>query len=244
MRIRRKPRPEVRRKGPFFAFDVPHCRQSLPITCGPSCLLMAMKALDGRTKTDRSEELDLWRETTTIVWPTGRGHGGCPPQSLALAASRRGFAAEVHMDWAGGGSHPFNGLHRRNRERVEVVRLLWDRDMARAHAHGVQCFRDWPGVHGIEARFAAGWLPVLLVNCKYLHGEIDSHYVVVTGFDEQAFYINDPWIPVGNLKTAADMTNRRVPREAFGRIARFGGNRWRAVVFLRRSARAARTART
>jgi hypothetical protein len=225
---------QSRRKQPAFAFSVPHYRQSLPITCGPSCLLMAMKTLDRRTKVNRTEELDLFREMTMILWPSDNEIGGCAPPSLALAAARRGFHTELALEWQGGGADPYKDMARpKAKQKVEVVRLLWQRDLKLALKEGVRCSRRFPGIDGIEARFDAGWLPILFVNCTYLHHENDGHYVVVTGFDDQSFYINDPWIPLTKHKTAADMTNRRIPRRAFNGIAWYGPKKLRAVVFMK-----------
>ena len=223
------------RRQPTFAFAVPHYRQSLPVTCGPSCLLMAMKTLDRRTKVDRTEELNLFREMTTIMWPTDDDIGGCAPPSLALAAARRGFASELWMDWQGGGADPFKDMSQpKARARLEVVRLLWRRDLALALKERVRSFKKFPGIKGIEARFNEGWLPILFVNCTYLHHETDSHYVVITGFDDESFYINDPYVPPKKRKTVTDMTNRRIPRREFNGIAWDGPKKLRAVVLLRR----------
>lgn len=219
---------------PSFAFSVPHYRQSLPITCGPACLLMAMKTLDRRMKVNRTEELNLFREMTMILWPSDDEIGGCAPPSLALAAARRGFETELAMDWQGRGADPYKDMARQKaQQKVEVVRLLWRRDLTLAVRKGVRCSKKFPGIGGIEARFDAGWLPILFVNCTYLHHENDGHYVVVTGFDAESFYINDPWVPPKKRKTAADMTNRRIPRRAFNGMAWYGPKKLRAVVFLR-----------
>jgi hypothetical protein len=58
--------------------------------------------------------------------------------------------------------------------------------------------------------------------------------VVVTGFDTESFYINDPYVPPKKRKTVADMTNRRIPRREFNGIAWDGPKKLRAVVLLRR----------
>jgi hypothetical protein len=51
--------------------------------------MMAMKALDPAMELNRTLELRLWREATTIFMTSG--HGGCGPYGLALSAYRRGF---------------------------------------------------------------------------------------------------------------------------------------------------------
>ena len=67
--------------------------QTLPFTCGPAALMMAMNALDHDVELDRNLEIALWREATTIFMTSG--HGGCGPLGLALAAHKRGFDTEV-----------------------------------------------------------------------------------------------------------------------------------------------------
>ncbi len=75
---------------------VPYYSQTTPFTCGPACLLMAMRAIDPQAPVDQREELRLWREATTIFMTSG--HGGCGPHGLALAAQRRGFNAELFLN--------------------------------------------------------------------------------------------------------------------------------------------------
>lgn len=70
--------------GPMALAKVPYYRQTLDFTCGPAALMMAMKALCPGLSLDRSLELRLWREATTIFMTSG--HGGCGPYGLALAA--------------------------------------------------------------------------------------------------------------------------------------------------------------
>ncbi|WP_122858183.1 peptidase C39 family protein, partial [Pseudomonas viridiflava] len=79
--------------------SVPYYQQTLDFTCGPACLLMAMKALQPERSMMRAEELQIWREATTVFMTSG--HGGCSPQGLALAAWRRGFAVKLLVSIAG-----------------------------------------------------------------------------------------------------------------------------------------------
>ena len=76
------------RNAPLLA-AVPHYRQTLDFTCGPSSLMMAMKALDPAVEMSRALEMKLWKEATTIFM--GRGHGGKGALGLPLSSHRRGF---------------------------------------------------------------------------------------------------------------------------------------------------------
>lgn len=58
--------------------SVPYYQQTTDFTCGPACLLMAMGALQPGRALERREELQLWREATTVFMTSG--HGGCNPR--------------------------------------------------------------------------------------------------------------------------------------------------------------------
>ena len=57
--------------------SVPFYKQTTEFTCGPSSLMMAMKSVDPKKKLTRTEEIQIWREATTIFMTSG--HGGCGP---------------------------------------------------------------------------------------------------------------------------------------------------------------------
>src|ERR1700742_4780515 len=78
---------------------LPYSNQSLDFTCGPSSLMMAMRALDPAQPIDRAHELQLWREANTVFM--GKGHPGSSPYGLALAAWRRGFRPELWLSRRG-----------------------------------------------------------------------------------------------------------------------------------------------
>ena len=81
------------------ALSVPYYQQTTDFTCGAACLLMAMGALTPGREALRREELQIWREATTVFMTSG--HGGCSPQGLALAAWRRGFRVRLQLSMAG-----------------------------------------------------------------------------------------------------------------------------------------------
>ena len=80
----------------------PYHRQSTDFTCGPSALIMAMKSQNKSISASKAQELNIWREATTIFMASG--HGGTSPLGLAIAASHRGFWTEL---WVSGEKIPF-----------------------------------------------------------------------------------------------------------------------------------------
>lgn len=209
---------------------VPHYRQTTDFTCGPSSVLMAMRSFDARAPFDRASELELWREATTIFMGPSGGHGGCGAVGLALSLARRGFKAAVHVNH----KDVLLGSRARSAERREVMRVLQDRDLAEARRRRIPIHYDDLSLAELEAEFRAGALPIVLCTTRYIHGDSAAHWIVVTGFDADHVYVNDPWVAVDRGKRAKDMTDYPVPRPAFRRMTAYGSRRERAVVLVRR----------
>lgn len=80
------------------ALSVPYYQQTTDFTCGAASLLMAMGALEPARVAQRREELQIWREATTVFMTAG--HGGCsprvwrwPPGAGAFACACRSMSA-------------------------------------------------------------------------------------------------------------------------------------------------------
>lgn len=209
---------------------IPHYRQTTDFTCGPSSVLMSMRALDPRAPFDRASELQLWREATSVFSGPSGGHGGCGPVALALALGRRGFTAEVHVNHR----DVFLGERTRSAERKEVMRVLQEQDLAEAKRRGIPVHYGTLSQKALEARFREGLIPIVLVSTHFIHGDHVAHWVVVTGFDDENVYVNDPWVALDKGKTPKDMTDFPVPRQAFDGMTCYGQQRERACVLVGR----------
>jgi predicted double-glycine peptidase len=226
----RKTSNKVNGKAVRAARRVPHYAQTTDFTCGPSSLIMSMAALDSRIKRSRALELQLWREANTIFMGPSGGHGGCSALGLALAAHRRGFKAEVHVNHKG----VLLGDRAKSRERVEVMRLLQERDLADAKAAGIPVAHRAMSLDDMEAKLRAGYLPIVLNSMRHLHDDRTAHWFVITAIDDKNVYVNDPWVARKKRKTARDMTGVAIPRRTFERITAYGVKKERAVVLVRR----------
>lgn len=205
---------------------VPYYRQTLDFTCGPAALIMAFKALDSTLAPDRTLELRLWREATTIFMTAG--HGGCGPHGLALAASRRGFDVALHVSSQGGlmlGSV-------RSAEKKEVMALV-QADMEReVEERGIPVEYGRLATDTLERRFRQGAIPLVLISSWSIYGTRAPHWVVVTGFDDHFVYVNDPYIDEAEGEVASDSINMPIGRSQFERMARYGRKGLQAVVFI------------
>lgn len=211
---------------------VPHYGQTTDFTCGPSSLIMAMKALKPSVKVDRALELQLWREANTIFMGPSGGHGGCSALGLALAAHRRGFRAEVHVSHEGVLLVGCAG----SKEHAEVMRVLHERDLRDARAARIPIRYEGFDIDDLEEALRAGALPIVLNSMEFLHNDPTAHWFVVTRVDEANVYVNDPWIARDQGRIPADVTGAPIPREVFNSVMSYGKKRERAAVLVRRKA--------
>jgi hypothetical protein len=214
-------RKRLRGDAPELA-GVPFVRQTLPFTCGPACLMMAMRAFGDASPPDRAEELALWRDATTVY--LAAGHGGCSPHGLAVAALRRGHRVEVLSRDA---AVPFVDSVR-DPDKKAVIELAHAAFTAELERAGVPVRVGPFGLPAIEDALAAGRIPILLVSGYRLYEEKVPHWVVVTGVDDEHLYLHDPFVPEGSER--ADGVHLPLARSAFERVATFGKARHRYLV--------------
>lgn len=210
---------------------VPFYEQTLEFTCGSSSLMMAMQALRPDLVLDRTLELRIWREATTVFMTSG--HGGCGPFGLALAAHRRGFAVEVFINDQG---VPLVDSVR-NPEKKEVMRLVHEDMQEEVRRLGIPVHYRTLSLDELAVRFEAGAVPMVLISSYRIYQEKFPHWVVVTGFDAHFVYVHDPYVDYDNGETTLDSINMPIQREEFSRMSRYGRVGLQAVVLVSLAAR-------
>lgn len=206
------------------ALRTPYYGQTLDFTCGPCALLMAMAALDNTTVIDRTEEIRVWREATTVFMAAG--HGGCGPFGLALAAVRRGFGVTVY---APAGTKLFVDSVRDPHKKT-VIELVEADFRAEIAATDTMIIDAQVSPQLIAEHLHQGGVPIVLISLWRLHGEKGPHWVVITGFDGAVFRILDPIAPPVGIDPGF-----AVSIDEFRRIARYGRRRNTAAVVLIRN---------
>lgn len=199
-------------------------RQTLGFTCGASCLMMAMKAFDHALVLDRTLELQIWREATTIFMTAG--HGGCGPYGLALAAHRRGYPTEIYVNGDG-------VLFResvRSEEKRDVITLVHDDFVRQARECRIAVHHRVAGTAELTRCYANGGIPLVLISTYRLTRERAPHWVVVTGCDDRYFFIHDPDNSSG--RAPDERINMAILKKDFERMARYGRNATKAVVVI------------
>jgi hypothetical protein len=187
--------------------------------------MMAMHALRPGYQPSRHEELQIWREATTIFMTSG--HGGSHPLGLAIAAVKRGFHAEVWINQSG----PLFVDSVRNDDKKQVIRMVHDDFVEQARLRHIPIHHaDITQQQLVEAT-AAGGIAIVLISTYRLDRRKAPHWVVVSGYDDDCLYVHDPDIDAGG-QIAMDCQYLPVARDEFGRMSRFGQSRLRTALLI------------
>lgn len=214
---------------------IPWISQTTPFTCGPASLMMAMNSLDPAYSPSPLEEIQIWREATTIFMTSG--HGGCHPLGLALAAVERGFAAEVWINQEG----PLfvEGVRDQNKKRV--MRLAHESFLVQCAEQGIPVRYENIDQEQLAQSYAEGANILILISTYRMDDRKAPHWVVLSGYDSKCLYFHDPDLEVGPAKSIAEEQRQAiecqhlpVAREDFASMSLFGGSRLRTAVILRK----------
>ncbi|MEC8443595.1 MAG: GNAT family N-acetyltransferase/peptidase C39 family protein [Pseudomonadota bacterium] len=205
--------------------------QTTPFTCGPAALLMAMQAAGNPQcmppRLSPIEEINLWREATTVYLTTG--HGGCSAHGLALAAAKRGFEAKV---WESEASVPFlDGV--RDEHKREVMQLVHQDFLRRCEVEGIAVAQQLLQPETLREALDAGWQVLLLISTYRLNRNKAPHWVWLVRMDNEFAYINDP--DVDDVLDQAVIDNQCVPLaiEQLAAMCRYGQRRYASAVLIK-----------
>lgn len=210
------------------ASRVPYFAQTTEFTCGPCCLMMALKHFLPETELGDRLELRLWREATTVY--LAAGHGGCGPFGLAVAAARRGLAAEVRLSPPG---YLFLSSVR-DADKRRVMQVVQDDYRAEAAALGLPVVEEQLGPRELAQVVAGGGLAIVLISEYRMLGRRGPHWVLVEGEDDRHLFVHDPWLGYEGYETIQDAAHLPIPDAEFERMARWGKPPVRAQIILRR----------
>lgn len=202
-------------------------RQTTPFTCGPAALMMAMHGLNKSYHPSREEEINLWREATTIFMTSG--HGGCHPLGLALAAKRRQFSVEVWINQSG----PLFIDSVRNDDKKQVIELVDSCFKREAEQQLITVHYTNITQADLTNAFESGGIPLILISTFSMDHKKAPHWVVMSGFDDDCLYMHDS-DPEEGRQSELDCQFIPIARENFDRMSCFGKNRLRTAVIIRR----------
>ena len=205
--------------------EIPYYQQGTEFTCGPSCLLMAMKTFNPKMEINLSKELSIWREATTIFMTSG--HGGCGPHGLALSAWRRGYKAEMYL------SH--NDVlfldSVRNAEKKKIISLVHKDFEKKVAETNIKVHKKKFTLLDLKEVLKKGGIPLVLITTYHFDNNRAPHWVVVTAYDESFVYIHDP-DEEGDHSGVISRVHIPIPEDQFLKISRWGRDKLAATVVV------------
>lgn len=206
--------------------QLPYYTQTTDFTCGPASLLMAAKQINPDQPMNQVEELNIWREATTIFMTTG--HGGTSPYGLALAAHKRGYQARL---WLSNEEPPFLDSVR-SPEKKKIIELI-HHDLAQQAASCGLSVEPFPkDIEATREALRAGEKIILLISTYRMNRSKGPHWVWLVNIDDDFAYFNDPEVDEGEWKTPVDTVYVPVPLLDFAKMIKYGRNQYRAAVLI------------
>ena len=205
---------------------VPMLTQTTEFTCGPASLLMAMDYFDRPSTDPAAEELEIWREATTIYMTSG--HGGCGPHGLARAAYNRGLSARVEVNT----DSPLFIESVRQVQKKDVMQRIQAADMNYLQAQGVPInVRDYT-LELLKEDLANGALVMALISTYQFDGVRAPHWVLICAADDDFVYINDPDYDTLPWESSTQRQYLPIPITTFNKAFGYGGRKQKAAVVL------------
>ncbi len=170
--------------------DVPFYQQTFDFTCGPACLIMALHHFDPSIRLDRAMEIEIWREANMVEIRGTTSYG------LALSAWRRGFPVRIINNTD---AMPLRQLILKRRPEVkeELLDLFFEDLKKKCLEAGIPSeFREIE-LDDMKLALLKDELPILLTSTRVSAEEHIPHWILVTGWEGDRYFVNNPYVPDG-----------------------------------------------
>ena len=204
--------------------EIKYYKQTTEFTCGPSCLMMAMNALNPRIKPTQSLEIKLWREATTIFML--KGHGGCGPRGLAISAKKRGFKSEIYLSTL---DYLFlNSV--RNESKQQIIKKVHQDFNDQIKDLKIPIKKSPINFNMIQKIYRSGGMILVLISAYQLTGTKVPHWIVISGVDDDFLYFHDP--DTDEIENEVENQYVAIRKDEFNKICRYGSKQLQSAVVI------------
>jgi len=169
-------------------FDVPSYAQSEEFTSSAACAMMVLKFLNKSFKTKKETEFDIWQEAVNGSVLHGSKYG------LAYALAKRGAKPEITSSNTKDEGYErkfavYDGIN------LDTLKSSFAEIREKSKAMGIKENHGKVTIGNIKKKLSSGEIPIVLVNSSAINPYLEAfpHWVVVKGYDNDTFYMNDPY---------------------------------------------------
>ena len=173
---------------PQITLEVPHYPQTEEFTSSAACTMMVLKYINKSFKLSKDQEYGIWQEAVNgSVW-----HGS--KYGIAYALAKRGARVRIISNTKDEGYDRKLAVY----ENVNLDTLTASFNEIKGKALSMKVEEEHSNnitINSIKKALSAHQLPIVLIDANVINPYMESspHWVVVTGYDKDAFYINDPY---------------------------------------------------
>ncbi len=169
-------------------FDIPNYAQSEEFTSSAACAMMVLKYTNKNFKMKKEEEFSIWQEAVSgSIW-----HGS--KYGLAYALAKRGAKLNILSN-----NQKDEGYERKlavyEGINLDTLKSSYDEVKEKVKSLKIKESHGAVTISNIKKSINGGNLPIVLVNANLINPYLEAspHWVVIKGYDEDTFYINDPY---------------------------------------------------
>ncbi|MCL5675085.1 MAG: peptidase C39 family protein [Candidatus Marsarchaeota archaeon] len=168
-------------------FDIPHYPQTEEFTSSAACAMMILKYIDPDFRFKKENEYSIWQEAVNgSVW-----HGS--KYGIAYALSKRGAKVGIVSNTKDEGYDKKIAVY--ENVNLDTLTSSFNEIRQKAVDFNVEEEHGNVSIQLIKKALSAGSIPIVLIDANTINSYMESspHWVVVKGYDKNAFYINDPY---------------------------------------------------
>lgn len=170
---------------PPLHLPIPFYQQHYDFTCGPACLMMAMKYLDDSLVLSTDLEIDIWREANLVaVCGTSR-------YGLAFSAATRGYRVQVinntgNVDFVERFDPPLDD------EAMDLLKDQFSERRTRCRNLGISEDQSAITAMTLWDALRRDHIPLIVTSTRFYSSEDIPHWIVVTGIDDTRISFLNP----------------------------------------------------
>lgn len=169
-------------------FEIEHYPQTEEFTSSAACAMMVLRHIDTNFKMKKEEEYSIWQEAVNgSVW-----HGS--KYGLAHSIAKRGGRVKIVSNTKDEGYDRKLAVY--ENVNLDTLTSAWNEVKKKSEDAKIQEeFMSNISVNAIKKELSTSHIPIVLIDANALNPYVESspHWIVVKGYDKDAFYINDPY---------------------------------------------------